>query len=99
VEDDLGVAALVDEVLEILGAEGRVSAEERVGDDAEGPHVDRLSVALLQHHFGRRISKGAGHGGENLVLGVQHLGDAKVGEDEIRVGGLGEIEQVLGFEI
>jgi hypothetical protein len=47
VEHNLGAAALIDEVLEILGAEGRVATEQGVGNDTERPHIDGLAVALL----------------------------------------------------
>jgi hypothetical protein len=57
VEHHAAGAALVDEVLEVLGAEGRVAAEQGVGDDAERPHVDRLAVALLEHHLGGRVAE------------------------------------------
>ena len=82
-EDDLCARALLDQILEVLTAEWRVSAEKRVGDNAEGPHVDWLAMALLEHDFWGGVAKGAGHGGEDLVLGVEHLGDTEVGEDEV----------------
>lgn len=98
-EDDGGVGALLDEVLQRLGAEGRVAAEKRVGDDAQGPHVHGLAVAALQHDLGGGVAEGAGHGGEDLVLAVEHLGDAKVGEDQVGVVVLCQVEQVLGLEV
>lgn len=99
VEDNLCAGALLDQVLEVLAAERRVAAEEGVGDDAHGPHVDGLAVALLEHDFWGGVAEGASHGGEDLVLGVEHLGDAKVGEDEVGVGVGGEVEKVLWLEI
>lgn len=67
VEDDAAGGALVDQVRQVLGAEGRVAAQERVRDDAQGPHVDGLAVALLQHHLRRRVPERPGHGGQHLV--------------------------------
>ena len=92
-------AALVDEVLEVLGAEGRVAAEQGVGDDAERPHVDRLAVALLEHHLGRRVAEGPGHGRKHLVLGAERLCNAEIRQHQVRVEVLGEVEEVLGFEV
>lgn len=92
-------AALVDEILEVLGPEWRVTAQEGVGDDTQGPHIHRLAVALLEHDLGGGIPERASHGGENLVLGAEHLCDAKIGEDEVGIGLFGEVEQVLRFEI
>ena len=99
VEDDRAVGAFLDEILQCLGTEGRVAAEQRVGDDAQGPHVDGLAVAALQHDLGGGVAEGAGHGGEDLVLAVEHLGDAKVGEDQVGVVVLCQVEQVLGLEV
>ena len=98
-EDDGGVGALLNEVLQRLGAEGRVAAEQRVGDDAQGPHVNGLAVAALQHDLGGGVAERASHGGEDLVLAVEHLGDAKVGEDQVGVVFLCQVEQVLGLEV
>lgn len=92
-------AALVDKILEILGAEWRVTAEEGVGDDAQRPHVHGLSVALLKHHLGGGIAKRPSHGGEDLILGTEHLCNAKIRQDEVGVRLLGSIEKVLRFEI
>ena len=91
--------AFVDEVLEALGAERRVAAEQGVGDDAERPHVDGLAVALPEHHLGRRVAERARHGGEHLILGAERLRDAKVGQDQVRICGFGEVEKVLRFEV
>jgi hypothetical protein len=99
VEDDLRRAALVDQVLEILGSEGRVAAEKRVSDDAHGPHVDWFPVAPLEHHFRRGVAEGARHGRENLVFPVKHLGNAEVGQDEVRIDILGEVKQVFGLQV
>jgi len=98
-ENDSAILALFDQIGQVLGPEGRVSAQQCVCNDAHGPHVHGLAVPLFEHDFGRGISKGARHGGENLVLGVKHLGNAKVGEHERRVGVLGEVEEVLRLEI
>jgi hypothetical protein len=99
VEDDLGVGALLDQVLQILGPEGGVSAEKGVGDHAEGPHVDGLTVAALEHHFWGGIAEGTGHGGQNFVFRVEHLCNTKVGEDEVRVGVCAAVKEVLRLEI
>jgi hypothetical protein len=57
VENDAPVTAFLDEVLEILASEGRVSAKESVGNDTEGPHINRLAVPLLQHDFWGGVTK------------------------------------------
>lgn len=92
VEDNLRVAALVDEILQILGAKRRVAAKQGISDDAHRPHIDWLSVPLFQHDFGGGVSKGTGHGGEHLVLAVEVLRDAEVGKHKIGIGCLCEVE-------
>ena len=98
-EDDLGTATLFDQILQVLTAEWRISAEEGVGDDSQGPHVDRLSVALLEHDFWGGVAEGTGHGGEDFIFGVKHLGDTEVGEHEVRLWVGGEVEEILWLEI
>ena len=91
--------ALVDEVGKRFAAEGRVPAQKRVRDHAERPHVDGFAVPLLEHDLGCGVAEGSGHRGEDFVLGIEHLGDAKVGEDEGGVIVVGKIEEILWFEI
>lgn len=92
-------AALVDEILEVLGSERGIAAKQGIGDDAKRPQVDGLAVALLEHHLGRRIAEGPSHGREHLILGPERLRNAKVCQDQFRIGCSGAIEKVLGFEI
>ena len=99
VEDDSAVAALLDEVRETLAAERRVSTQKRVGDDSKRPHVNSLSMALLQHHLGRGVSERASHGVQHGVLRVKHLSNSEVGQHERRVPVGGEVEKVLGLQI
>lgn len=82
----LRTAAFLNQIIEVFAAERRVTAEQRVGDDAQRPHVDRFAVAFLKHHFGGGVAEGTGHGGENFVFGVEHFGDTEVSEDEVAVG-------------
>lgn len=98
-KDNLGAGAFLDQIREVLRAEWAVTAEKGISDYAQGPHIDRLSVALLEHDFWGGIAKGAGHGGENFVLCIEHFGDAKVGEDEVGVWVGGEVKEVLRLEI
>jgi len=98
-EDNATVLALLNQVCEVLGSEGRVTAEESVGDDTHGPHIDGLAVALLQHDLRRRISEGASHGGQHLVLGVEHLSDTEISQHKGGVGFACEVKKVLGLEI
>lgn len=57
VEHHVASGALVDQVLEVLGAERRVATKQSVGNDAQRPHVHGLAVALLKHHLGCRITE------------------------------------------
>ena len=86
VEDDAAGTALLDQVGQVLRPEGRVPAQQGVGDHAEGPHVDRLPVAALEHHFWGGVAEGAGHRGEDFVGGFEHFGDAEVGKDQLGMG-------------
>ena len=56
-ENDSGVAAFIDEILQVVASERRVSAEESVSDDTEGPHIYWLSVTFLQHDFWCGVAK------------------------------------------
>lgn len=98
-KDNLCARALLDQILEVLRAERAITTEKGISDYAQGPHIDWLAVALLQHDFWGGIAERAGHGGEDFVLCIEHLGDAKVGEDEVRVWVGGEVEEVLRLEI
>lgn len=98
-KDNLCAGALLDQILEVLGAERAITTEKGISDYAQGPHIDWLAVALLEHDFWGGIAEGAGHGGEYFVLCVEHLGDAKVGEDEVGIWVGGEVEEVLRLEI
>lgn len=98
-ENDFGVGALLDQILKVLATERRVTAQKGVGDYAQGPHVYWLSVTLLQHNFRGGISKGASHGGEYFIAGVEHLGDTKISKDKVGVGVVCKVKEVLGFEI
>ena len=68
VEDDSGVGAFFDKVLEIFATERRVSTEESIGDNAKGPHIHWLAVAFLEHDLRSCIAKGTGHSCENFVF-------------------------------
>jgi hypothetical protein len=99
VENDRAIGAFSDQVLKVFASEGRVAAEQGVGDDTHGPHINGLAVTLLAHHFGGGIAKRACHSLEGLALAIEHLGDAEISKDEIGVGVLAQVEQVLGLEI
>lgn len=91
-EDNLRTTTLLDQVLEVLGAEWAITTEKGVSDDSEGPHIDWLAVALLKHDFWGCVAERPSHGGEDLVLCVEHLGDTEVGEDKVGVWVGGEVE-------
>jgi hypothetical protein len=99
VEDDSSIGALFDEVLEILATERRVSTEKGICYNTEGPHIHWLAVAFLEHYLGRCIAKRPGHGCENFVFRVEHFGNAKISENEIRMRIRGQVQKILGFEI
>ena len=56
-------------------------------------------MAFLQHHFGSSVSKGAGHRIQHGIARIQHFCNAKVGQDERRVGVRSEVEEILRFQI
>ncbi len=56
-------------------------------------------MALLEHHLGRRVAERARHGGEDFVLGAEGFGDAEVGQDQVGLLCLGEVQEVLGLEV
>jgi hypothetical protein len=99
VEDHRGAVAFLQEVGEVLAPERRVAAEQGVRNDTHGPHVDRLAVALAVHDLGGSVAERARHGLQGLLLASQRLGNTKVGEDEVRVGVFGDVDEVLGFQI
>jgi hypothetical protein len=92
VENDSGIAALIDKVLEVLASERGVAAKESVCDYAERPHINRLSVALLQHDFWGGITKRPSHCCEDFVFRVQHLCDAEISKYEVGLRIAREIE-------
>lgn len=98
-EDNCCIAALFNQVLKALASEGRITAKQSVGNDAEGPHIDRLSVTFLQHHFWSCVAEGSCHCGEDFVLGVQHFCNTEIGENEVGVSIAGEVEEVFRLEI
>lgn len=98
-ENDSRITALIDQILQILTSERRITAEKRVGDDAKRPHINGLSVTLLQHHFWGCVAEGASHCSENFVFGVKHLCDTEISKHEIRVRVACEIEEVFGLKI
>jgi hypothetical protein len=54
-------------------------------------------MPFLEHNFRGSIAKGAGHRGEDFIFGVEHLGNAKVGENERRISFGCKVEKVLWF--
>jgi hypothetical protein len=99
VENDPTVLALLDQIGQVLRPEGRVTAQQCVGNDTHGPHVYGLPVSLFEHDLRGGVAKRACHGGEDFVFRIKHFGDAKVGEHEGRVRVFGEVEEVLGFQV
>ena len=56
-------------------------------------------MSTFEHNLGSGITKGAGHGGQDLIFGSEHLGDAEIGQDQGGVGLGRQVEQVLRFEV
>lgn len=98
-EDHTAVLAFLNQICEVLGSERRVTAKKSISDDTHGPHIDGLAMALLQHDFRRRISEGASHGGQHLVLGVEHLSDTKISQHKGGVSFACKVKKVLWLEI
>lgn len=99
VEHNAAPCALIKKILQVLASEGRVAAEQGVGNDAHRPHVHGLSVAFLGHHFGGCITKRSSHGLQCLVLAIQRLGNTKVSQYEIRIVVRSNIDKVLWLQI
>lgn len=98
VEDDSAATGLLNQVGQVLRPEWRVTAEKSVGDNAHGPHVDGLSVALLKHNLRRSITKRPSHARENLGGVFQHFCDTKVCQHQGRLT-RSEIKEVFGFQV
>lgn len=81
-KDNSSIAAFINQVRKTLATERRVPAEKSIGDDSQRPHIDRLSVTLLQHNFRSSIAEGSGHGREHFVARVEHFGDTEIGKHE-----------------
>ena len=99
VEDDSAATAFFNQVGQVLGAERRVTAKESVGDNTQGPQVDGLTVALLEHDLRGGVTEGSSHAGEDLGGGFQHFGDTEVCQDEGRARFGGEVEKVFRFQV
>ena len=80
------------EVCIVLVVEGRVSAEQDVGDHSDAPHVHRLAVRLLGEHLGRHVARRAARRGHHARL--LHLGQPEVADHDlaVRVGAATTIE-------
>jgi len=77
-----------------------VSAEKEESNDADGPHVDRLTVANLFEDFGGHVTWSTARGGQNVELvGVNDARQAKVGDEQVRVLFGGAEEEILRFQI
>jgi hypothetical protein len=54
-------------------------------------------MALLEHDLWSSVTKGARHGREHFIFGVEHLGDTEIGKYKGRRLVSGEIEEVFRF--
>ena len=79
-EHDLAALAFVNQLPQVLGPERRVSAQESIGNDAHGPHVDRLAMTLALHDFGGSVAERARHSRQNFGAVAEGLGNTKVGQ-------------------
>ena len=83
-----------------VAVERGIAAEEKVGDDANGPHVDGFTVAGLFKNLWRHIAGcTTGCGKDCDLFIVDDSGEAKVGNEQIAVFGLVSEEEVFGFEV
>ncbi len=78
--------------------ERQAATEEDKDDHAQGPHVNGLVITVPLEHLRGQITlsaqKGARHG-----LTLDHLGEAKVNQLDLRVGALAREKQILGLEV
>jgi hypothetical protein len=74
-------------------------AEESVGDNTNAPEVDLQAVGLAEENLGSGVAKRTGHRGDLLVRRVEQLGNAKVGNGEVRVGFACLVQNVLRLEV
>ena len=72
------------EVCIIFIVEGRVAAEQDVGDDSNAPDIHSLAVWLLCQHLRGHIAGGATGGGHHPTL--LHLGQPEVADHDLAVG-------------
>lgn len=56
-------------------------------------------MARLEHDLGRSITERASHRGQHFILAVKHFGNAKIGQDQVRICCPREIEQVFWFQV
>jgi len=66
--------------------EGRISAEEEVRDNAQGPDVDGLTVTRFLEDFRGHVAWCSASGGEDVEgFFIDDAGEAKVCDEEVRV--------------
>ena len=94
-EDNTATSAFFDEISYVLAPEGRVAAKKCVGDDAKGPHVDRLAMALFEHNLGCCITERASHGRQHTIRRVKHFGNTKICEDKRGLRVFAQVKEVL----
>ena len=65
---ELTVDDLSEELLRSVPKEGHAAHQELIQDDAHGPPVHRLPIALPQDHLWGDVLRGATHLGQKRVL-------------------------------
>ena len=83
-----------------VSVERCVAAEEEVGYYADGPDVDRFSMAGFLKNFGSHVAGCSAGGGQDVeLLLVHYSGETKVGYQEVGVIFWGAEEEVLRLEV
>lgn len=79
----------VDGVGLVFAVEGEVAAEQLIGDNSDGPHIDGLVVAATLKQLRRLIVQSAGHGGHFDFVGAGLFSHAF-----LELGGCVKIDQL-----
>lgn len=83
-----------------VAVEGRVAAQQEVGDDADGPDVDGLAVPGFLEDLRRHVARRAAGCRQHVeLLFVHDAAEAEVGDQQVGVVFWRAEEEVFGFEV